>query len=51
MTNPVDVMAQVQATMAEALTKIPEDAEFRAAVITVCLDRAKRSLPLKRHRI
>lgn len=42
MTNPVDVMAQVQAAMAEALTKIPDDAEFRAAVITICLDRAKR---------
>ncbi|MDH3664805.1 MAG: hypothetical protein OEU92_33130 [Alphaproteobacteria bacterium] len=42
MTNPIDVMAQVQATMTEALDKIPEHVDVRAAVITVCLDTAKR---------
>ena len=43
MTNPTDVMAQVQATMTEALDKIPEHVDVRNAVVTVCLDTAKRS--------
>ncbi len=43
MTNPIDVMPQVQATMSEALHKIPDHGDgVRAAVITVCLDTAKR---------
>ena len=42
MTNPTDVMAQVQATMTEALDKIPEHVDVRTAVVTVCLDTAKR---------
>jgi truncated hemoglobin YjbI len=42
MTNSVDVMAQVQATMAEALNKVPAHTDTRSAVITICLDTAKR---------
>ena len=42
MTNPIDIMAQVQATMTEALDKIPEHVDVRNAVVTVCLDTAKR---------
>ena len=42
MTNPTDVMAQVQATMTEALDKIPEHVDVRSAVVIVCLDTAKR---------
>ena len=42
MTNPIDVMAQVQATMTEALDKIPDHDDVRGAVITICLDTAKR---------
>ena len=42
MTKPIDVMAQVQATMTEALDKIPGDVDLRSAVITVCLDTARR---------
>ena len=42
MTNPTDVMAQVQATMTEALDKIPEHVDVRSAIVTVCLDTAKR---------
>ena len=42
MTNPVDVMAQVQATMTEVLDKVPPHTDTRSAVITICLDTAKR---------
>ncbi|MGI9507443.1 MAG: hypothetical protein ACR2RE_30740 [Geminicoccaceae bacterium] len=42
MTNPIDVMAQVQATMTDALNKVPDHDDVRGAVITVCLDTAKR---------
>ncbi|MGI9452244.1 MAG: hypothetical protein ACR2QH_16635 [Geminicoccaceae bacterium] len=42
MTNPVDVMAQVQATMMEVLDKVPAHTDTRSAAITICLDTAKR---------
>ena len=42
MTDPIDIMAQVQANLAEALDKIPEHVDVRTAVVTVCLDTAKR---------
>ena len=42
MTNPIDVMEQVQATMAEAFDKLPAHDDARGALITVCLDTAKR---------
>ncbi len=42
MTSSIDVMAQVQATMAEAFGRLPAHDDARSAVITVCLDTAKR---------
>lgn len=42
MANPVDVMAHVQATMTEVLTKVPDHIDKQSAVITICLDTAKR---------
>lgn len=42
MTNPTDLMAQVQATMMEVLDKVPAHTDTRSAVITICLDTAKR---------
>ena len=42
MTNPADVVAQVQATMTEALTRVHDHVDTRAALITICLDMAKR---------
>lgn len=42
MANPVDLMAQVQATMTEALDKVPAHIDTRSAVITICLDTARR---------
>lgn len=40
MTSPVDVFAQVKATMTETLGKMPDDSE--SAVIAVCLGVAQR---------
>lgn len=42
MNKPPDLMAQVQATMMEVLDKIPVHTDTRSAVITICLDTAKR---------